>query len=266
MSRGLVELAHAPQIEPVPLETTGWPAAATIVQLSSDDQSGAFTGVVSLPSGWRRGDGAAQGDTELFVLSGTIRIGDTLRGYGYYEFAPAGTDQEAWIVEDRCSLLLMARGSPEFVTGLGGSTHGRIERDTEQLPWTETLIGSHPPGVVMKILRQVEETGETVLLESIVPRWDYPVIEYHGCAEELFLVDGDMWLGNSGTMHPGSYLWRPAYYTHGPFYTRRGAVILAWLEADVDSRYVDDAHRSAEENRRDAEAEAEEERAPAEPA
>ena len=102
----------------------------------------------------------------------------------------------------------------------------------------------------MKVLRTVEETGETVLLESIIPRWDYPVIEYHSCAEELFLVDGDMWLGNSGTMRPGSYLWRPAYYTHGPFYTRSGAVIIAWLESAVDSQYVDDPRRTPDQNRR----------------
>ena len=156
------------------------------------------------------------------------------------------------MVEESCSLLLMARGAPEHRVGSNGSTEGRIEHDTLHLLWTETTIEGHPPGVAMKILRTVEETGETVLLESIVRRWDYPVTEYHGCAEELFLIEGDMWLANSGTMHPSSYLWRPAYYTHGPFYTRTGALILAWLEADVESHYADDPRSSPEQNRKSA--------------
>lgn len=252
MNRALVELAHAPEIKPEPLDIAGWPADAMLRPLSRDESSGALTGVVHLPSGWRRLAGAAKGDTELFLLSGGLRVGNTLRSSGYYEFAPARSHQELWVVEEPCSLLLMARDSPEFIVGQAPASSKRIELDTEQLPWTETLIGSHPPGVVMKVLRTVEETGETVLLESIIPRWDYPVIEYHSCAEELFLVDGDMWLGNSGTMRPGSYLWRPAYYTHGPFYTRSGAVIIAWLESAVDSQYVDDPRRTPDQNRRAA--------------
>ena len=254
MSRPLVELAHAPSIEPEALDLPGWPAGATLVPLSHDDTSGALTGIVSLPAGWHRGAGAIAGDVEFFVLSGALRIGTQLRGWGYYEFAPAGARQPDWVVEEQCSLLCMARGSPEFAIAGTASATGRIELDTETLPWTETLIGGHPPGVVMKVLRTVEETGETMLLESIVPRWDYPVIEYHSCAEELFLIDGDIWLGNSGTMRPGSYLYRPAYYTHGPFYSRSGAVILAWLEAKVDSVYIDDPRRSREDNMREAEA------------
>lgn len=252
MSRDLVELAHAAAIEPLPLELDGWPAGATIKPLSHDDETGALTAIVDLPAGWRRLPGAAEGDVELFVLAGGVRVGNALRGWGYYEFAPAGSRQPGWIVEQGCQLLLMARGSPGFAVGGSTSVSGRIELVTETLPWTETLIGGHPPGVVMKVLRTVEETGETMLLESIVPRWDYPVIEYHSCAEELFLIEGDIWLGNSGTMLPGSYLYRPAYYTHGPFYARTGAVILAWLEAAVDSVYIDDPRRTPEQNRRDA--------------
>ena len=249
MSRELVELAHVPDIVPSPVEALGWPAGASVTVLSEDADTGAVTGVLSAPVGWRRQPGYVVGNCELFVLGGTLRIGETLRGFGYYEFAPGGSQQQSWVVEESCSLLLMARGAPEHIAGAGRSSEGRIERDTGQMPWTETTIEGHPPGVAMKILRTVEETGETVLLESIVRRWDYPVLEYHACAEELFLIEGDMWLSNSGTMRPGSYLWRPAYYTHGPFYTRTGALILAWLEAAVESRYADDPRSTPEQNR-----------------
>ena len=114
---------------------------ATLVPLSHDDTSGALTGIVSLPAGWHRGAGAIAGDVEFFVLSGALRIGTELRGWGYYEFAPAGARQPDWVVEEQCSLLCMARGSPEFAIAGTASATGRIELDTETLPWTETLIG-----------------------------------------------------------------------------------------------------------------------------
>jgi hypothetical protein len=146
-------------------------------------------------------------------------------------------------------MLAMFRGAPDFAASSGPPSDERITLDTNTLPWEGSMMPGHPAGVVMKFLRRDEETSETVLLESIVPRWEYDVVEYHACAEELYLIDGDMWLANSGTMLPGSYLWRPAYLTHGPFYTHSGSVILAWLESDVQSHHVDDPRRIADENR-----------------
>ena len=257
MSRPHVELAHAPAIAPATFEPDGWPAGASIKLLSSDPVTGACTGLVSVPLGWQRQAGSIVGPSELLLLEGSLRVGDALRGVGYYDYAPAGAIQPHWRCESACVMLAMFRGSPQFVPDAAAPTgaspaaraaDGRITLDTNTMPWEGSMMAGHPAGVVMKFLRRDEATGETVLLESIVPRWHYDVVEYHACAEELYLVDGDMWLSNSGTMLPGSYLWRPAYLTHGPFYTHSGSVIVAWLESDVESHHVDDPRRTAEEN------------------
>jgi hypothetical protein len=249
MSRPHVELAHVPEIAPAPFHTDGWPVGATIRLLSSDPESGARTGIVTIPTGWQRLSGSVTGASELLVLEGSLRVGETLRGVGYYEYAAAGARQPRWRCDTGCVMLAMFRGAPDFAASSGPPSDERITLDTNTLPWEGSMMPGHPAGVVMKFLRRDEETGEMVLLESIVPRWEYDVVEYHACAEELYLIDGDMWLANSGTMLPGSYLWRPAYLTHGPFYTHSGSVILAWLESDVQSHHVDDPRRTADENR-----------------
>ena len=68
---------------------------------------------------------------------------------------------------------------------------------------------------------------------STVPHYDYPMLEFHDCIEEIFLIEGDIWLGNSGLMTAGSYLWRPAFITHGPFFSRTGALMLLWVPSTL---------------------------------
>ena len=70
MARGWVELAHAPEIEPVPLPAEGWPLGAEIRVLSRDTDSGALTGLLRLPPGYRRGPGHLKIESEFFLLSG----------------------------------------------------------------------------------------------------------------------------------------------------------------------------------------------------
>ena len=116
MARGWVELAHAPEIQPVPLPAEGWPVGAEIRILSQDTDSGALTGLLRLPPGYRRGPGHLQIESEFFVLSGSLRIGGTLHEFGFYDYAPPGATHEPWSTEAGCELLLMARdGAADFV-------------------------------------------------------------------------------------------------------------------------------------------------------
>src|SRR5262249_55448434 len=88
-----------------------------------------------------------------------------------------------------------------------------------------------------------------------VPRWDYPMLEFHDGVEEIYCIGGDLWLGNAGTMRKGSYLWRPEYITHGPFYSHEGALLLVKVRARLINHLTADPLATPEENRAQAERE-----------
>lgn len=246
--RGWIELVHAPDIAEQPLPAQGWPMGPTMKVLSISEKTGAVTGELFLPRGYRRPAGHYTAQVEWLVLEGSVRVGSTVRAAGYYEFSPVGTDVEALTVDEGCKILFLCRARPDFVPAAGNGTEGKIQLDSEAMPWMETHIPGPPPGIILKLLRHVPETNEMTWICGNPPRWDYPMLEYHDCIEELYLIEGDIWLGNSGTMRPGSYLWRPPFITHGPFYSRTGAVLFGWVPSLLVNHFPDDPRRTVEEN------------------
>lgn len=248
-SRGWVELAHAPELDPQDLPAGGWPAGATMKVLSISEQTGALTGELILPRGYRRPAGHYDTQVEWLVLEGSVRVGNEVRGYGYYEFNPAGTDVEKLTVDEGAKILFLSRARPNFVPAPGpNGSEGKLQVDSEAMPWQGTHIPGPPPGIILKLLRHVPETNEMTWICANPPRWDYPMLEYHDCIEELYLIDGDIWLGNCGTMRSGSYLWRPPFITHGPFYSHTGAVLFGWVPSLLVNHFPDDPRRTVEEN------------------
>ena len=250
-----VEHVHADEIEPAEMPARGWLAGPTAKVLSADPDSGALSALVSLPASYRRVPGFLEADCELLVLSGVLRIGETLRGFGWYEYLPAATSQEAWQAVTPCELLLLSRtGVPDFTAGTGGDPDGdRVIRvDTELVEWRSSPIPGPPAGHALKILRHDPETGEMAALGASVPRRSYPKLEFHDCSEEMFIISGDVWLGNSGRMVAGSYFWRPPFITHGPFYTETGRLSYVYVDGPLVNHYVDDPLSTPEENRRRA--------------
>jgi hypothetical protein len=250
VSRGHVEFAHAPEVSEQTLPAAGWPAGATARVLSTDSGTGAFSGVVSLPPGYRRPAGHFRTETECLVLSGSVRVDEESRGVGYYEYAPAGSDHAPWSTETGAELLLLARGGrADFHSAASGNgREGRIELETERMEWIVSPVPGPPEGMVLKILRHVESTGEMTALCSSVPHYDYPMLEFHDCVEEIYLIEGDIWLGNSGLMTAGSYLWRPPFITHGPFFSRTGALMLVWVPSTLVNHVPAAPESTPEEN------------------
>jgi hypothetical protein len=250
MSRGHIELVHAPEIAEQDWVVAGWPAQPRIKVLSSDPVTGALTGLVRLPAGYRRPVGFVAAETELIVLEGSLRVGETMRDFGYYEYAPAGTTQAPWSTETGATLLFFARDrSPEFAPHEGPrGADGRIEIDSELEPWTQSPIPGPSEGLLHKTLRLIEETGEMTVLVSNVRHYDYPMLEFHDCIEEIYLIEGDIWLGNSGLMRDGSYFWRPPFITHGPFYSETGALMLVWVPSSLVNHVPASASSTPEEN------------------
>jgi hypothetical protein len=253
MARPHRELVHAREIDPEPLRD-GWPEGPAVRVLAGDADTGAVDALVSLPAGYRRPAGHMPAATELFVVSGAVRIGDEVRERGYYAWHPGAAHQEAWVCGQGAEILVMARtGPPAFVPEQGVAGSG-FDLDTSRMEWAVTTIPGPPPGAFLKVLRHEEATGEALFLLGVVPQWDYPRIEYHDVVETGFALAGDIWLGNSGTMtgEAGSYFWRPPYITHGPFYSREGFVALVYGDGPIVNHYVDDPRRTVAENRAEA--------------
>lgn len=256
MARTHIELIDAADVEPAPLSAAGWPAGAVMRVLSEDADTGAVTGVLELAGGYRRPSGSLTADTELLVLSGSVRIGPDLRGFGYYEFTPAEVRQDEWIVPEACTILLLARRNrPDFVAGSAPTAPnaGRIRLDTERMPWEETPIPGPPPGLVLKPLRMDPETGELAALWSHPSRFpsdgQYTSLEFHECVEESYCLSGDMWIGTSGRMTAGSYFWRPPFVSHGPFYSREGSLTFVYFDGPLVNHLHDAPARTPDENR-----------------
>jgi len=256
MGRGHIEIIQASDVAPAEMPGSGWPPGARVRVLSHDRESGALTAVVTLPAGYRRGPGSLAHASDLFLISGTLRFGETLRAPGFFQYTPAHEGHEPWSASTDCELLLLSAGAPDFTPGdpAPGAPDGQINLDTERVPWSRGRHPGPPPGLFSKTLRHDAQTGARVFLCGCVRRYDYPMIEYHDCHEEAYHVAGDMRMGTSGLMSPGSYFWRPPYITHGPFYSHDGMIALMTVDGPLVNHYVTDPRRTPEENRAEAQA------------
>lgn len=249
MARGHIELVHLPEISVGEWEESGWPVGVRAQMLSRDDQSGAMSTVLEVPAGWRRPAGCLGAACEWLLLEGSLRIGEHMRGFGWYEFVPEGGRLEPWSTDTGCRVLFFSvDGAPSFVSGGGEEIDGRIAVDSDAVPWEQSHIPGPAEGLLHKLLRLDEASGEMTCLTGTARAYDYPMLEFHDCVEEIFMVEGDIWLGNSGRMTAGSYFWRPAFITHGPFYSQEGALMLVRVPTTLVNHVPLSAASSPEEN------------------
>ena len=261
MSRGNIALLQAGDVAHSPLAATGWPVGAVARVLSHDDETGALTALVRLPQGYRRPAGAIAVESEHYVLSGTLRIGSDVREAGWYEYAPAGSRQEAWTVAEQCELLLMARGGrPDFAPAARrpcARDAAAIAVDSGQMRWTAERVPNEAPGAAFKRLRYVPETGEYLILAAFVPRWHSGAARvFHDGPEEGYMIAGEMTNGLGGTMRGGSYFWHAPYEGHGPHDSHPGALVITYVDGFVVNHVCASATSTADENRRQALADA----------
>lgn len=259
--RGHQELVHARDVQPEAVPAAGWDVAASVRVLSRNPQSGAFSGILRLPTGYRRPAGWYAADVEWLILSGWLWVGGELRSYGYFDWAPAGAPQEGLhVLQDAEILLLPRTGAPDFRSGpapLGAAPEaaGCVRVATEELPWVRPRTKDAPEYGRSKYIRHDPATGALSALVWAPPGAVHPRIEFHDTVEEMFMVVGDTTLGNSGRMDAGSYFWRPPYITHGPFSSEHGAILYLHSDGKLVNYFVDDPQQSPEANLAQAERE-----------
>lgn len=260
--RGHRELVHAHTVASGPVPASGWTADATVRVLSANPLSGAFSGLLRLPKGFRRPAGWFGVDTEWLVLSGWLWVGRELRNYGTYDWAPAGSGQEELVVLEDAEILFMPRtGAPDFTAGAApNGDEGVIRVATEEIPWVRAQTKNAPEYGRSKYMRRDPQTGAMSAVIWSPPGARHPKIEFHDTVEEMFQIVGDTTLRNSGRMDAGSYFWRPPYITHGPFSSDQGGIMYLYTDGKLVNYFTDNPEQPLAENILQAQREREERR------
>lgn len=125
---------------------------------------------------------------------------------------------------------------PPVVTP-GYATEGRpgfvyIE-STGTVPWKKLTISGMPGGMMAKFLSRDEKRGGLALLTYLPIRWEHNEKGYHNTDEEIFLVEGDLTIGDQ-KLTKYSYTFIPEGVAHGPVSTRQGAVFVQWFNKTPD--------------------------------
>lgn len=220
----------------VPLEAIHEGPLAGCAQrlLSSDDETGASTALVSLAGGWTGSLARLDRPVELFCVRGRLELDGRPFGEGCHGWVPAGT-ATAPLVALEASLCLAMLEEARPPTG------GPVEIvDSTALPFRDRTLPEVPPGLIVKPLRIDPETGDRTWLAGVAPGWEERRAEIHPTVEEAFVLRGDGLLGTRGEIAAGSYFWRPPDVRHGPMVTRGGQLVFFRTKGGgIDVTYED---------------------------
>lgn len=206
--------------------------------LSFDEENGAGSTKLRFDSAWHRPAGYHHADTEWYVLTGEVRLGDRRLRKGAYLRAPAGLHVPALSVRAGTEVLLFRehedwaftrsrRNRPGFV-GRGLNTASRAPGeltvvDTTRMEWMPNIYeGDQQRFLKLKLLfndpapKDDPKKGFVTMMCWAPPGWSDDRMVHHPVFEEAYTVDGHMDY-NFGRLASGTYFFRPARVKHGHF-------------------------------------------------
>lgn len=232
MPRPFIEFLQTQRLPWVAAGAAGLAAlrGADVRVLSDDQHSGACSLLVRFPAGWRRDGGILTADEEIFVVSGSVAIGE--RSYERFGYAhlPAGYCRGSAFVADGAVALVFYTARPDIVAADAHAPNLATERVVEHInaldgEWGANFHPQFPPGAGRKWLRRDPVTGDDTWVLGTMPLRSGRRSEKHPVVEEMFLLSGEL-QGHLGTMRPGAYFWRPPEEWHGPFGSLTGNLFL----------------------------------------
>lgn len=253
-----------PHIEPyVELDTPwkrmtlpGFPSGMRYKVLSLDAASGACSLKVLYEPGYRLPPGMSNSEMELFVLSGSLELGERAHGPGSYFFVPAGVSLPALRAPRGAQVLqYYNHGEPSFVES--DADHPGAERASlaivnayEGMSWGSTNIyPATAPGCLVKVLRFDQRTRGFTFLYCMTPNFWQDNISYHDCAEESYHIWGTSWMMQFGDLPTGGYFWRPPYINHGAFASKYGTLALGRTDSQLYNHFHFNPWTNPAENR-----------------
>jgi len=201
--------------------------------LSRDDSSRAVSAILRYPKAWDLdGTHHLDSDEELFVLKGSLVVGDITYGEGDYAYLPAGYVRDSMAAPDGADVLTFFEGAHARIDGTPAAGIYDSDKLVERIASHHVEWGSatdpkvKAPGVRRLGLRKDAETGDTTWLLDIDETGmggDVNRLETHPVVEEVFLLSGEMHMP-MGVLKQGAYFWRPPGIPHGPVGTKTGAL------------------------------------------
>ena len=226
--------------------------------LCYDEENGAASLSMEFLTDWSRGAGQHAAQTEWFILSGEVKLGDTVLGEGGYWCAPRGVPTPRMEVKAGTRVLLFREYADWGFTPAAEDTTALDDRvviqDSEAMEWYDVQDpengspmdfdrgGTPVPGLFIKLLWRDPENGFYTRLIKAKPGWREHPLAHHPVFEEAYCLDGEFDY-NYGFMTPGQYFFRPAGVRHGDFTAgeKDGCTWILRCDGDLVDWYTDNA-------------------------
>lgn len=220
-------------------------------KLSSDSESGRYSALLTLPAEWRWTTGASPGmSVEIYVLSGTVVLGNVALHPGNYAYLPPGS----------LGLPMSTAAGAELLYFLDEADRSATIRtplftSREVIPWQPLDDDSPVAGSDEKVLRYDPGSGARTWLQRTAPG-DSRSWQQSSVTEEGFLLSGEYRHSEcvdgkavTGGYTPGGYFMRPAGVVNGGASagTNQGAVWLLRRPARATVTRTDGCRRPATE-------------------
>jgi hypothetical protein len=241
MGRPHIEMVVDTDVALKPFGLPGWKRGIQVRTLSIDPVNGACTQIAEIGGGFRQPAGFSTSEWELYVLDGSLTVGDAVLRPHHYLFVPAGYRLEAISSREGCKVMWFFNDHfPDWVTAEAhrdGSvaTQGLVSTNAnDAVRWTTpTFYPQTEPGIFVKLLRFDEATGAFTGLYNMCAGFWQDNISFHDCMEEMYHLWGESWMMQFGYVPTGGYIYRPPYINHGPFQCEYGTLGLfrtdSWL-------------------------------------
>ena len=225
--------------------------------LSYDEEDGSLSARIEFITDWSRPAGRHHAETEWYVLSGEVRLGEeTLHEGGYWQ-APIGVVTPAIRVAAG-TVILFFREYGDWQFDLAAENAEGVRADqvlvvvhSAEMDWITVELGSPMrfdlggtpvPGLFIKMLHRDAETGFYSRLIKAEGGWKEHPLAHHPVYEEAYCLEGGFDY-NFGVMWEGTYFFRPPLIRHGDF-TAADGVGCTWLvrcDGDLVDWYTTDA-------------------------
>lgn len=193
--------------------------------LSADDRLEEVTALVRFPPGWAMGLTTGLQE-ELYVLDGDLALGGQMLGRdGYFRIA-AGSTCDWWSQKGAVALVFLNSGAATDSDPLVAIDTSTLDWDRSDIPKELDFMGLARKPLFVDADDGRHRTWLLAVSPQISPRGASLAVETHSCAEEVYMISGDI-TGPQGQMTPGAYFWRPCGIAHGPFGSRNGGLALS---------------------------------------
>ena len=238
MSREHIEFVNIHEMEWQSVNIPGFSGELTQKLLSVDEESGASTSLLNIPSGATHEGGAYSVSIEALLLEGTVEINTTESSDLTHVFIDGNVKLNPIHFVNDCTFLWMTEGTLLLVDEDETVSDKEIVfTKTAETPWQGTITPGFPTGAMRKSLYQNPETGASSWLLGVLPQFHDDRYEIHPVMEEAFQIHGEM--GTSrGDFKQGSYFWRPAEIPHGDFSTEWGCLTFFRTDGLLKTTYV----------------------------